>query len=46
LGVIFIPDCFNKTTGKSVLVSFKIEVLIDKCEQNKIYVNNSHMRVC
>jgi hypothetical protein len=36
LGVIFIPNCINKTTGKAVLVSFKVEVLIDKCEEYKM----------
>jgi len=36
LGVIFIPNCINKTTGKAVLVPFKVEVLIDKCEDNKM----------
>jgi len=36
LGVIFIPNCINKTTGKAVLISFKVEVLIDKCEENEM----------
>ena len=38
LGVIFVASYINKITGNSVLVSFKVEVLIDKCKQSKIYV--------
>ena len=31
-------DYINKTTENSVLASCKVEVLIDKCKQNEIYV--------